>query len=148
MQQGLGAQETGLTGLNEVEIKGGKKGMLRALAQPRPDRVRVIAQAFRAGLARGDIQRASRYDPWFLEQIEMLVAAEAGVIENGLPDDAAGLLGLKMLGFSDDRLGELAGVSASTVAAKRQDLSVKPVYKRVDTFAAEVPSHTSYTEST
>ena len=144
LQKGLRSMETGLTGLNEVEIEGGKKGMLKALAQPRPDRVLVIAQAFRAGLARGDIQRASRYDPWFLEQIEMLVAAEAGVIENGLPDDAAGLLGLKMLGFSDDRLGELAGVSASTVAAKRQELSVRPVYKRVDTCAAEFPSQTSY----
>ncbi|MCH7937575.1 MAG: carbamoyl-phosphate synthase large subunit [Proteobacteria bacterium] len=144
LQKGLRSMETGLTGLNEVEIKGGKKGMLEALAQPRPDRVLVIAQAFRAGLTRGEIQKASRYDPWFLEQIGMIVAAEAGVIENGLPDDAPGLLGLKMLGFSDDRLGELAGVSPSTVAAKRRELSVTPVYKRVDTCAAEFPSQTSY----
>ena len=144
LQKGLRSMETGLTGLNEVEIKGGKKGLKEALSQPRPDRVLVIAQAFRAGLTRGDIQKASRYDPWFLEQIEMLVAAEGGIAENGLPDDAAGLLGLKMLGFSDDRLGELAGVSPSAVAAKRQELSVRPVYKRVDTCAAEFPSQTSY----
>ena len=144
LQKGLRSMETGLTGLNEVEIKGGKKGLKEALSQPRPDRVLVIAQAFRAGLTRGDIQKASRYDPWFLEQIEMLVAAEGGIAENGLPDDAAGLLGLKMLGFSDDRLGELAGVSPSVVAAKRQELSVRPVYKRVDTCAAEFPSQTSY----
>ncbi len=141
LQKGLRSMETGLTGFNEVEIEG---DILEALSQPRPDRVLVIAQAFRAGLTRAEIQQASRYDPWFLEQIEMLVAAEAGVKKNGLPDDAAGLLGLKMLGFSDDRLGELAGVSALAVAAKRHELSVKPVYKRVDTCAAEFPSQTSY----
>jgi carbamoyl-phosphate synthase large subunit len=144
LQKGLRSMETGLTGLDEVEIKGGKKGMLDALSQPRPDRVMVIAQALRAGLKRAEIRKASRYDPWFLEQIEMLVAAEGGVIESGLPDDAPGLLALKKMGFSDDRLGELAGVSPSAVAAKRHELSVKPVFKRVDTCAAEFPAQTSY----
>ncbi len=144
LQKGLRSMETGLTGLNEVEIKGGRKGIKEALSQPRPDRVLVIAQAFRAGLKLSDIQSASHYDPWFLAEIEVLVKAEADVTKNGLPDDAPGLLALKKMGFSDERLSELAGLTASAVAAKRQELSIKPVFKRVDTCAAEFPSQTSY----
>ncbi len=144
LQKGLRSMETGLTGLNEVDIKGGKKGLLEALAQPRPDRVLVIAQAFRAGLKLSDIQSASHYDPWFLAEIEALVRAEAEVTKNGLPDDAPGLLALKKMGFSDERLSELTGLTASAVAAKRQELSITPVYKRVDTCAAEFPAETAY----
>jgi len=144
LQKGLRSMETGLTGFNEVEVEGGKKGILDALATARPDRLLVIAQAFRDGLNFADIQKASRYDPWFLDQIGMLVAAEAEIAGEGLPDDAAGLLALKKLGFSDDRLGELVGLSGSAVAAKRQEFSVAPVYKRVDTCAGEFPSQTSY----
>ena len=144
LQKGLRSMETGLTGLNEVEIGGGKKGIKKALSQPRPDRVLVIAQAFRAGLTLSDIQAASQYDPWFLAQIEGIVAAEALVRRHGLPDDAPGLLALKKMGFSDARLAELGGVSPSAVAAKRSELSVTPVYKRVDTCAGEFPSQTAY----
>ena len=144
LQKGLRSMETGLTGFNEVEVEGGRKGILDALATARPDRLLVIAQAFRDGLNFADIQKASRYDPWFLDQIGMLVAAEAEIAGEALADDAAGLLALKKLGFSDDRLGELVGLSGSAVAAKRQEFSVAPVYKRVDTCAGEFPSQTSY----
>jgi carbamoyl-phosphate synthase large subunit len=144
LQKGLRSMETGLTGLNEVDGLESKAAVLEALTQARPDRLLVIAQAFRQGLTLKAIQAASHYDPWFLEQIEMLVQAEAAVRRDGLPDDAAGILALKKFGFSDARLGELAGISASAVAAKRRELSITPVYKRVDTCAAEFPSQTSY----
>ncbi|MCH8237989.1 MAG: carbamoyl-phosphate synthase large subunit, partial [Proteobacteria bacterium] len=159
LQKGLRSMETGLTGLNEVEMDAGgnggvsprkwtKKGMLDALSQPRPDRILVIAQAFRMGLKLADILKASQYDPWFLEQIEMLVEAEEAVRKNGLPDDAPGLLALKKLGFSDERLAELTGLGAADVAGRRRELSVRPVFKRVDTCAAEFPAQTSYMYST
>ena len=155
LQKGLRSMETGLTGLNEVEMEargnGGvsprkwtKRGLKAALAQARPDRLLIIAQAFRAGLSLEDIQSASHYDPWFLGQIAMLVAAEEAIRHHGLPDDAPGLLALKKLGFSDERLGELSGIGAEAVAAKRRELSITPVYKRVDTCAGEFPSQTAY----
>ena len=144
LHKGLRSMETGLTGLNEVEIKGGKKGMLEALSQPRPDRVLVIAEAFRRGLKLAQIQAASRYDPWFLAEIEGLVRAETAVKKNGLPEDAAGLLALKKMGFSDDRLGELTGKDAGDIAGLRRERGVVPVFKRVDTCAAEFPSETAY----
>ena len=144
LQKGLRSMETGLTGLNEVEIKGGKKAIKQALSQPRPDRVLVIAQAFRAGLKLAEVQKTCRYDPWFLAEIEALVRAEADIAKNGLPDDGPGLLALKKMGFSDERLSELAGLTASAVAAKRQELAVKPVFKRVDTCAAEFQAQTAY----
>jgi len=145
LQKGLRSMETGLTGLNEVDIDG---DLAETLALARDDRLLVIAQAFRAGMSLKDIQAASHFDPWFLEQIEMLVQAEETIRKDGLPDDAAGLLALKKRGFSDDRLGELSGMSGSAVAAKRRELDVTPVYKRVDTCAGEFPSQTSYMYST
>ncbi len=145
LQKGLRSMETGLTGLNEVEIEG---DIVQTLGQARPDRLLVIAQAFRMGLTLDAIHAASHYDPWFLGQIESIVATEALIKKTGLPDDAPGLLGLKKMGFSDERLAELSGLSASAVAALRQDLSVAPVYKRVDTCAGEFPSQTSYMYST
>ena len=144
LQKGLRSLEIGLTGLNEVEIDGGRDGLVGALSQPRPDRILVVAQAFRAGLPRDEIYAACRFDTWFLDQIAHLVAVEERIRGTGFPEDAAGLLALKKLGFSDERLGELAELSAAEVAARRQRLGVEPVYKRVDTCAAEFPSQTSY----
>ena len=144
LQKGLRSMETGLTGLNEVDGLEGEAALLDALTLARPDRLLVIAQAIRAGVTLNAIQAACHFDPWFLEQIEMLVKAEAAIKKDGLPDDAAGILALKKFGFSDARLGELAGISAGAVAAKRRELSITPVYKRVDTCAAEFPSQTSY----
>ncbi|MFQ5763411.1 MAG: carbamoyl-phosphate synthase large subunit [Rhodospirillales bacterium] len=153
LQKGLRSMETGLTGLNEVAPGGDggapprkwtKKGLMAALAQPRPDRALVIAQAFREGLSLADVGKASKYDSWFLEQIRSLVAAEALIRERGLPGDAAGLLGLKKMGFSDERLAELAALDAAEVAARRRAAGLHPVFKRVDTCAAEFPARTSY----
>src|SRR5690348_7791730 len=152
VQKALRSMETGLTGFNEVEIVGagaGDKNAVRAaLAKPTPDRLLVIAQAFRLGLGTEEIHAACKYDPWFLEEVRKLVAAEAEVRANGLPQDAPGLVRLKREGFSDARLAELAGVEERAVAALRERLEVHPVYKRIDTCAAEFPSLTPYMYST
>ncbi|MBO6784492.1 MAG: carbamoyl-phosphate synthase large subunit, partial [Alphaproteobacteria bacterium] len=154
LQKAFRSMETGLTGLNEVAIPGAKSrgegrgvdedAVFAALGRPTPDRLLVIAQAFRHGLSAEDIHRVTKYDPWFLEQIHTIVQAESRVRENGLPDDYDELMRLKKRGFSDERLAELAGVEPSDVVALRDKLGLHPVYKRIDTCAAEFPSQTPY----
>ncbi len=144
LQKGLRSMETGLTGLNEVVVEGDSNAMRAALAMQRHDRVLVIAQAFRQGLGLDEIRDACKYDPWFLEEIRRLVATEAAIGADGLPDDAPGLQALKKLGFSDERLAELASLDVGDVTARRHALDVRPTYKRVDTCAGEFPSRTPY----
>jgi carbamoyl-phosphate synthase large subunit len=146
LQKALRSMETGLTGLNEIEIKGApdKSAIVGALARPTPDRILVIAQAFRSGLSVEEVAQASKYEPWFLRQIEQLVQIEAGLRKNGLPTDAKAFLDLKKKGFSDERLGELTEQSAMDVAKRRRALGVRPVFKRIDTCAAEFESRTPY----
>jgi len=149
VQKGLRSMETGLTGFNDVEIPGAGAGDMKdavkaALALPRADRILVIAQAFRFGLSVEDIHAACSYDPWFLRQIQGIVAAEAEVKAKGLPGDAAGLLRLKKMGFSDQRLAQLSGKTVTETAFRREVLNVKPVFKRIDTCAGEFPSKTPY----
>jgi len=157
LQKALRSMETGLTGLNEVEVPGAsanntptenRRAVRAALAQPTPDRLLVIAQAFREGLDAEEIHQTCSYDPWFLAQIENLVAEEQAIKQQGLPDDANGLRRLKGLGFSDDRLAELTDGKASDVQALRHTLGVRPVFKRIDTCAAEFASQTPYMYST
>jgi carbamoyl-phosphate synthase large subunit len=155
LQKALRSLETGLTGLNEIEIPGaGKPGadrrdaLFAALGRPTPDRLLVIAEAFRQGLSLEDIHRSCRYDPWFLAQIEAIVTAEDRVRDGGLPADAQGLRRLKAMGFSDARLGELANLAEADVTAARHAANVRPVYKRIDTCAAEFASLTPYMYST
>jgi carbamoyl-phosphate synthase large subunit len=146
LQKALRSMETGLTGLNEIEIKGApdKSAIVGALSRPTPDRILTIAQAFRFGLSVDEVAHACKYEPWFLRQIEQLVTIEAEVRAKGLPKDAKGLLDLKKKGFSDERLAELTGQSAADVAGRRRSLGVKPVFKRIDTCAAEFESRTPY----
>ena len=120
LQKALRSMETGLTGLNEIEIKGApdKSAIMGALSRPTPDRILVIAQAFRHGLSVEEVAQASKYEPWFLRQIEQLVEIEAGLRKDGLPKDAKALLELKKKGFSDDRLAELTNLSAAEVAKR------------------------------
>ena len=145
LQKGLRSLETGLTGLNEVEIAEAQGDAIRAaLAQPKPDRLLTIAQAFRFGFTVPEVAQVTHYDPWFLEQIKAIIDTEARVRAEGLPTDAAGLLTLKKMGFADQRLAQLTGRSAAEVAALRHHLKVLPVYKRIDTCAGEFPSDTPY----
>lgn len=146
-QKALCSLETGLTGLNEIEFA--DEGALRAeLARQTPDRLRVVAQAFRAGLSLEEVNKITSIDPWFLGQIEEIVAMEAHVRTGGLPDHAGGLTDLKSMGFSDARLGELTGQSEFDVRDLRHGLGVRPVYKRIDTCAAEFAAKTPYLYST
>jgi carbamoyl-phosphate synthase large subunit len=154
LQKALRSLEVGLDGLDEVEIPGigdqarPREAVLAALARPTPERVRVIAEAFRAGLQLEEIQAACQYDAWFLEQIELLVRAEEEVRSHGLPNDRAGLHRLKAMGFSDGRLARLAGISEADVAERRAAAGVRPVFKRIDTCAAEFEAKTPYMYST
>ncbi len=154
LQKAYRSMETGLTGLNEVAIPGVRSrgegrgvdedAVFAALGRPTPDRLLVIAQAFRHGFSLQDIQRVTKYDPWFLEQIHAIVQTENRIREKGLPSDYDGLIRLKKMGFSDERLAELTGTSPEDVAAARAKLGLHPVYKRIDTCAAEFPSQTPY----
>ena len=157
LQKGLRSLETGLTGLAEVDIPGlggaataaDRRSVTRAaLAEPTPNRLLIIGQAFRVGLSIDDVCEACGYDPWFLERIRELIELENEVARHGLPAEAAALRRLKQAGFSDARLGELAGCDEDTVADRRRALDVHPVFRRVDTCAAEFESRTPYMYST
>src|SRR5947207_5056593 len=130
LQKALRGLETGLTGLDEVEIDGagdpetGKSAIIRALGTPTPDRLRVIAQAFRHGLSVEEINAACHYEPWFLRQIETLIETEATVRAEGLPTEAHAVHKLKALGFSDARLAILTARTEADVRATRQGLGV------------------------
>ena len=156
LQKALRGLETGLDGLDEIEIEGwsdddasdNKNAIRAALGTPKPDRLLKVAEAMRRGASLADIHKACRIDMWFLEQIAALIELEARVREHGLPEDADNLRMLKSLGFSDRRLGQLADRTAEDVAALRASLDVHPAYKRIDTCAAEFASPTAYMYST
>ncbi len=157
LQKALRGLETDLTGLDEIEIPGFQPGgdasenrnaIRAALGTPTPDRLRMVAQAIRMGTSLADVHSMCRIDPWFLEQIEAIIAMEERVRAHGLPQDAQNLRMLKAMGFSDARLGSLSSTSAEAVARLRGSLDVHPVYKRIDTCAAEFASPTAYMYST
>ncbi|WP_428488896.1 carbamoyl-phosphate synthase large subunit [Rhodopila sp.] len=150
LQKGLRSMETGLSGLDEIDPPGdgGPDAFRAALSSPTPDRLLVAGQALRAGLSVADIFAATKFDPWFLRELERIVEAERQIAVAGLPPDADALRRIKALGFSDRRLAELAGSTAAKVMRMRTDLAVTPVYKRIDTCAAEFASGTPYMYST
>ena len=150
LQKALRSLETGLSGLDEVDIPGWpeRDAVRAALARPAPDRILVVAQALRIGMSLDDVHAACRIDRWFLAQIRDLVRVEDAIRAGGLPTDAPGLHRLKQMGFSDTRLGVLTQQTRARVAELRSDRALKPTYKRIDTCAAEFPSQTSYMYST
>ena len=150
LQKGLRSLETGLSGLDEIPQPGdgSKEAHIAALATPKPDRLLVVAQALRAGLTVEEIHEACRFEPWFIREVEKIVRAEAAIREGGLPQDATGLRRIKAMGFSDKRLAALTGQSEAAVLEQRLRLGVLPVYKRIDTCAAEFSSDTPYMYST
>ena len=124
LQKALRSMETGLTGLNEIEIKGApdKSAIVGALARPTPDRILVIAQAFRHGLSVEEIAQASKFEPWFLRQIKDIIDIEMVLDDQQLADlDAARLRELKRKGFSDRRLAKLLKSTESEVRQRRRD---------------------------
>jgi carbamoyl-phosphate synthase large subunit len=180
MQKALRGLETGLSGFNFVDaLKGASRADLAAaLSRATPDRLLVAAQALREGMTVAEVHAIAKFDPWFLERLEEIVAAENQVASNGLPQNAEGLRQLKAMGFSDKRLAYLAlqsahlqsgmsraiaqgsgiihdavkamtgGVTEKEVRALRHKLGVRPVFKRIDTCAAEFEAKTPYMYST
>ena len=152
--------------------------ILSELARPTPDRLLIVAQAMREGITLDAIHGVTKYDPWFLARIAEIIAAETEITENGLPQDADGMRRLKAMGFSDKRLAYLALQSAhlrpgtrsaiargsglireavkamagalteAEVRDLRHRLGVRPVFKRIDTCAAEFAARTPYMYST
>ncbi|PVB59785.1 carbamoyl-phosphate synthase large subunit [Labrenzia sp. 011] len=153
LQKALRGLETGLNGLDETEIPGldqgdDKNALRAAVATPTPSRLLNVAQAMRLGMSIEEIHQASGINTWFLEQIADLLAMESKVRNIGLPKDAVNLRKLKAMGFSDARLASLAELDAHDVVSLRNELDVHPVYKRIDTCAAEFASPTAYMYST
>nr|WP_294850867.1 carbamoyl-phosphate synthase large subunit [uncultured Sphingomonas sp.] len=180
MQKALRGLETGLTGLDRVrELDGVDPSVIEnALAKATPDRLLVAAEALRQGFTIKRIHEIAGFDPWFLERLAEIVAAEEHIRANGLPQNADGLRRLKAMGFSDERLAQLAlrsagvdraaseaaaqgggivhdalkamtgGVTADEVRKLRHKLGVRPVFKRIDSCAAEFDSATPYLYST
>lgn len=179
MQKALRGLETGLSGFNNVEhLQGAPRDVIEAaLAQRTPDRLLIAAQALREGFTVAEVHALAAYDPWFLERIAEIIAAEEGVCRGGLPQDAAGMRRLKAMGFSDKRLAWLAlrsanlregtdamarssgligevvkamtgGATEADVRKLRHRLGVRPVFKRIDTCAAEFDAKTPYMYST
>ncbi len=153
LQKALRGLETGLTGLDEIEIPGlgtgdDRNAIRAALGTPTPDRLRMVAQAIRTGTSLEDVHEMCRIDPWFLEQIADILAMEAKIRAHGLPGDAANLRMLKGMGFSDARLASLVKKDAEEIQKIREKLGVHPVFKRIDTCAAEFASPTAYMYST
>src|SRR5215207_8229250 len=153
LQKALRSLETGLTGLDEIAIEGlgqgdDKNAIRAALGSPSQDGLLKVAQAMRLGFTDAEIHSACKVDPWFLAQVRGIVETEAEIREKGLPKTAGTFRRLKALGFSDARLGKLTGNSAEAVTQKRHALDVRPVFKRIDTCAAEFASPTAYMYST
>ncbi len=153
LQKALRSMETGLTGLDDITFEGlgqgDDKNVVRAaLGTPSPDRLLKVAQALRLGFDIEQIYDSCKIDPWYIRQLQDIIDCEDRVRQHGLPQSAGQLRALKAMGFSDERLDKLAGVVASEVAALRRKLDVHPIYKRIDTCAAEFASPTAYMYST
>jgi carbamoyl-phosphate synthase large subunit len=153
LQKSLRSLETGLTGLDEVSIEGmgagdDKNAIRAALGTPSPDGILKVAQAMRFGFSDEEIHAACKIDPWFVAQVRELVDTEAEIRMKGLPATAGAFRRLKARGFSDARLGKLTGVAPDTVTKRRRALGVRPIFKRIDTCAAEFASPTAYMYST
>jgi carbamoyl-phosphate synthase large subunit len=153
LQKALRGLETGLTGLDEIEIPGlgdgdDKNAIRAAFGTPTPNRLRHVAQALRLGMTEEEVHQGCKIDPWFIAQLKNIVDMEARVREHGLPEDEQNLRMLKATGFSDARLASLTAKTAKEVAHLRNRLNVRPVYKRIDTCAAEFASPTAYMYST
>ncbi|MDX2289312.1 MAG: carbamoyl-phosphate synthase large subunit [Hyphomicrobiaceae bacterium] len=153
LQKALRSMETGLTGLDDMVLpglgQGDDKNVIRAeVSRPTPDRLLKVAQALRLGVDHDELHEYCKIDPWFIDRMQEIVDAEARVKAHGLPPSARQLRALKAMGFSDARLGKLAGLTEADVLALRLELDVRPVFKRIDTCAAEFASPTAYMYST
>ncbi|MEM9937221.1 MAG: carbamoyl-phosphate synthase large subunit [Pseudomonadota bacterium] len=147
LQKALCSLETGLTGLDEIAFDT-QADLRAALGKQTPDRLRVVAQALRNGFSVEDVYETTKIDLWFLRQIAQLVSLERDIRRDGLPTEMRDFIDLKGKGFSDARLALLTDQSEAEVRETRRALGVRPVYKRIDTCAAEFAAKTPYLYST
>lgn len=177
LQKALRGLETGLDGFNRYDaLEGATRDEINAaLSRATPERLLVVGQAFREGFSVEDVHAVTKYEPWFLRHIAEIIAEEEAVIQHGLPVTAEGMRRLKGMGFSDKRLAKLAVRSAGLVGSPnharsglvhdvvsamagatseaevrklRHKLGVRPVFKRIDSCAAEFEAVTPYMYST
>ncbi|MEM0929468.1 MAG: carbamoyl-phosphate synthase large subunit [Pseudomonadota bacterium] len=153
LQKALRGLETGLSGLDPIAIPGlggddDVSALRKALSAATPERLRVAAQALRMGLPSEQVRMVTAYDRWFIEQMQGIIEAEAQIERDGLPADSDGLHRLKSMGFSDERLAQLAEGTPQEVRELRADLHVEPIFKRIDSCAGEFRSGTPYLYST
>ncbi len=153
LQKALRSMEIGLTGLNPVtppvaDATSGEDQLRGWLGELVPNRVLRIATALRSGLSIDEVHAVTGWDHWFLERIQAIIDVENKLEADGLPDDETVLRFVKSMGFSDARLAELTQLEAADVRQRRTAAGVVPVYKRIDTCAAEFASDTAYMYST
>ncbi|NOR69569.1 MAG: carbamoyl-phosphate synthase large subunit, partial [Methylomarinum sp.] len=152
LQKALRGLEIGVSGLDEVvDLKEDniQDKIQREMRHPGPERLWYVADAFRSGLSFDDIHEASKIDPWFLAQIEDLVLSEKSLSTKTLATLGEGeLYRLKRKGFSDERLAKLLDSKESDIRKARHKQNIRPVYKRIDSCAAEFSSDTAYLYST
>jgi len=152
LQKAMRGLETGTDGFTEMldlNVPDVKDVLRHELKTAGPDRLWYIGDAYRAGFTLDDIHQLTKIDPWFLVQIEEIINLEKQVAEQGMPAlTKERVFALKRKGFSDSRLAKLLGISEDDFRAHRHSLGVRPVYKRVDTCAAEFATNTAYMYST
>lgn len=146
-QKALRGLEVGVDGLNQMTTD--REKLQVELGEPGPERIWYVGDAFAQGMSLDDVHQITKIDPWFLAQIEEIVKIELALEQKTLADlDRDTLFGLKRRGFSDRRLAFLLDTVESEVRKLRHQLNVRPVYKRVDTCAAEFSTDTAYMYST
>ncbi|MDP4529811.1 carbamoyl-phosphate synthase large subunit [Alkalimonas delamerensis] len=148
LQKALRGLEIGVSGLDPMQdltAPDAKERLVRELKEPGAHRIWYIADAFRFGMSQQEIFELTKIDPWFLVQLEDLVLEEQAIYDAGFSGlDESNLRRYKRKGFADKRIADLLGVSEHEVRKKRHGYSLHPVYKRVDTCAAEFASNTAY----
>jgi len=146
-QKALRGLEVGVDGLNKRTSD--REELERELGEPGPERIWYVGDAFESGFTLDEVHALTHIDPWFLAQIEDIVRIEMALDDMSIEDiDAATLRELKRKGFSDRRLGKLLKTSDTAIRQRRHTLGIRPVYKRVDTCAAEFATSTAYMYST
>ena len=152
LQKALRGLEIGISGLDEIvdlNADDAKDKMQREMRHPGPDRLLYVADAFRSGMTLSEVHEASKIDPWFLAQIEDLIITEQSLATKTLSTLKDGeLYNLKRKGFSDLRIAKLLDASEIEVRNVRHKQNIRPVYKRIDSCAAEFSSDTAYLYST
>ncbi|GIU68066.1 carbamoyl-phosphate synthase large subunit [Candidatus Phycosocius spiralis] len=148
-QKALRSLETGLDGFDPfLEFGSSRDALHKALTIPTATRILVVGQALRMGMGVEEIHAASKIDPWFLDQFADLIATEKKLESIGLPNTRDDWRHVKAQGFSDRRLGKIAGKTELEVRALRRNAGVRPAFKRIDTCAGEFASPTPYMYST